>query len=169
LRGSEGRGGKAPQTTSYDDLVRLAAGLERLPAQRKAGLGERLLGARRRPTDATQRWWALGRLGARIPFYGSIQDVVRPEIAQSWIEQLLKLDWRSVEPAAFAATQMARLSGDRARDLDPAVRQRVVERLRGEKAPQKWIRMLQEVAELDSSDESLVFGESLPPGLRLLE
>ena len=162
------RGAGAEKTTAYDDMVRLVAGLERLPAERKASLGEWLVGSGRRSTDAPQRWWALGRLGARVPFHGSVHDVVRRDFALAWLEQLLALDWQAVTPAAFAAAQLARLSGDRERDIPLDVRELVIERLRKEKAPVKWVAMLQTVTELDSADASLVFGESLPPGLRLV-
>jgi len=148
--------------------VRLAASLERLPAEHKKTLGELLLKVGKKPTETMQRWWALGRLGARVPFYGNAHDVVSRECSQAWLTQVLELDWKAVEPAAFAATQLARMSGDRERDLDPAVRERLVERLRKEMAPQKWIEMVDRVTTLDSSEESLVFGESLPPGLRLV-
>jgi hypothetical protein len=73
-----------------------------------------------------------------------------------------------VSPAAFAATQLARLSGDRERDLEADARARVAARLRKERAPAKWVKMVREVTELDSADETRVFGESLPPGLRLV-
>ena len=162
------RAAKGNKTTAHDDMIRLVAGLERLPVTRKARLGELLLRAGRKPGDSPQRWWALGRLGARIPLHGSVHDVVPPDLAEAWIERLLQLDWQTVEPAAFAVTQLARRSGDRERDLDAAVRARVVERLLKEKAPQKWIAMVEEVTALDSADESLAFGESLPPGLRLV-
>jgi hypothetical protein len=144
------------------------AALERLPSERKVQIGEWLLGAARKPADMPQRWWGLGRLGARVPFHGSIHDVVSPEVAGAWLEQVLALDWQAVAPAAFAATQLARLSGDRERDLPPGLRERAIERLRKEKAPQKWIAMLETVTDLDSADQSLAFGESLPPGLRLV-
>jgi molecular chaperone DnaK (HSP70) len=169
LGGAVQRGGKGAKAVALDDLVRLAAGLERLPSGHKERLGARLLGAGRRPTESPQRWWALGRLGARVPFYGSVHDVVSRDLAQEWLEQVLKLDWRTLEPAAFAATQLARLSGDRERDLSLELRERVVERLRNARAPQTWIALVQTVTELDSADESLIFGESLPPGLRLVE
>jgi molecular chaperone DnaK (HSP70) len=168
LRVTGRRGTKGAKTAAFDDIVRLVAGLERLPSNRKAKLGELLLQAGRRPTDSPQRWWALGRLGARVPFYGTVHEVVSREDATAWLEQLLRIDWRSIEPAAFAATQLARLSGDRERDLDPSVRERLVERLRKEKASEKWISMVQAVTEIDGSEESLIFGESLPPGLRLV-
>jgi len=162
------RGAKGDKTTAYDDMVRLVAVLERVPAERKMRIGERLLQAGRKPTDSPQRWWALGRLGTRIPFHGSSHDVVPRDVARAWLEQILALDWNTIAPAAFAAVQLARLSGDRERDLDPETLDRVVELLQKHRAPHKWIAMVQTVTELDSADESLVFGESLPPGLRLL-
>ncbi len=168
LGGSGQRRAKRAKTAAFDDMVRLVAGLENIPRERKARLGERLLRAGKRPTDATQRWWALGRLGARVPFYGSVADVVERDLAQAWLEQVLRLDWRTVEPAAFAATQLARLSGDRERDLDLLPRERVVERLTKAKAPPRWIAMVESVIELDQAEASLIFGESLPPGLRLV-
>jgi molecular chaperone DnaK (HSP70) len=168
LHAAGGRAEKGAKTTAIDDMIRLVAGLERLPAERKARFGDLMLRLGRKPTDLPQRWWALGRLGARVPFYGSVHDVVPRHLAEAWLERLLGVDWRGLEPAAFATTQLARMSGDRERDLDAALRERVVERLRKEKAPEKWIAMVQTVTELDSREESLVFGESLPPGLRLV-
>jgi hypothetical protein len=162
------RGARTDRAGDHDHLIRLVAALERLPPERKVQIGEWLLGAARKPADVPQRWWGLGRLGARVPFHGSIHDVVSPEVAGAWLEQVLALDWQAVAPAAFAATQLARLSGDRERDLPPGLRERAIERLRKEKAPQKWIAMLETVTDLDSADQSLAFGESLPPGLRLV-
>jgi hypothetical protein len=162
------QGAKAGKTAAYDDMVRLAGGLERLPPDRKTRLGELLLRLGRRPADLPQRWWALGRLGARVPFHGSVHDVVPRDVARAWLEQVLELDWKTVAPAAFAAVQLARLSGDRERDLSPEMLGQVVEALRRHRAPETWITMLQAVTELDGADESLVFGEALPPGLRLV-
>jgi hypothetical protein len=81
---------------------------------------------------------------------------------------VLALDWSVVQPAAFAATLLSRMSGDRERDLDPSLRQQVLERLRSVAAAQSWIGMVEQVTELDADDEQRVFGESLPPGLRLV-
>ena len=78
------------------------------------------------------------------------------------------VDWRAVGPAAFAATLLARMSGDRERDIDQVLRGRVVGRLRAAGAASTWIRMVEEITELDEADEKHVFGESLPPGLRLI-
>jgi len=81
---------------------------------------------------------------------------------------VLALDWKVVTPAAFAATLLTRLSGDRERDVEESVRQRVIQRLRAAKSPTSWRRMVEEVVELDEADAGRVFGEALPPGLRLV-
>lgn len=45
---------------------------------------------------------------------------------------------------------------------------KVIHRLRTVKAPASWIDMVQEVTQLDEADEQRIFGEFLPPGLRLM-
>ena len=149
-------------------MTRLAAVLERLPAARKIELGELLLARLARKGESPQPWWAVGRLGGRVPAYGSAHDVVPAATAAVWLERVLALDWKAVAPAAFAATLLARLSGDRERDLDETLRARVLQRLRAAKAPATWLRMVEEVVELDEADAGRVFGEALPPGLRLV-
>ena len=161
--------GKAAKDKSpgIEDMARLAGVLERLPVARKNELGEMLLARLARKGESPQLWWAVGRLATRVPVYGSAHDVVPAATAAAWLERLLALDWKAVSPAAFAATLLARLSGDRQRDLDDATRVRVIQRLRAAKAPVAWLRMMEEVVELDEADASQVFGEALPPGLRL--
>jgi hypothetical protein len=157
-----------PKRLASEDMVRLAGSLERLPAARKTRFGDWLLARLRRPGEGVQGWWAVGRLGARVPFYGSAHAVVPTEVAARWTEALLAVDWRQVEPAAFAAATLARVSGDRERDLPAALRQGVAERLLAVRAPAVWVRMVREPVDLDAADEGRVFGESLPPGLRLV-
>ena len=94
--------------------------------------------------------------------------MVPPETAAEWLQAVLALDWKVVEPAAFAAAQLARLTGDRARDLAPELRDEVARRLAALRAPQSWITMVREVVSLDDADRRRSFGEALPPGLRLL-
>jgi molecular chaperone DnaK (HSP70) len=157
-----------PAKTGHADSVRLEASLERIPAARKVALGERLLGRPHPSGESREDWWALGRIGARRPFYGSAHSVVPPDTAERWLETILALDWRKVEPAAFAAVQIARLSGDRARDLSDAARAAVIKRLEAVRAPAGWSASLREAVELDTADEGRVFGEALPPGLKLI-
>lgn len=183
-----------PLKGSYDDMLRLVAALERVPQAYRAELGQWLVGRLQKtvqasgagaagasaregkagaksggkPTEPASAWWVVGRLGARVSLYGQAQNLVSPEVATAWLQALLALDWRRVEPAAFAAVQIARVSGDRARDLAPEWRERVLQRLVEIKAPELWCRMLRERVEPDAAEQRLSYGEALPPGLRLL-
>ena len=153
---------------AYDDMVRLAASLERVPVERKIEVGQWLLTRLKKPSENPQSWWAVGRIGARQPFYGSAHGVVPPDIAAVWIGAILALDWKKVEPAAFAAVQIARMTGDRSRDLPFDLRAEVVRRLTAANASRSWIEMVNEAVQLNQADEGRVFGESLPVGLKLL-
>ncbi len=152
----------------YDDQIRLAASLERLPMERKIALAEGLLQGLCVPQAQPLICWAIGRIGARITLYGSPHVVIAPELAVDWLHRLLAVDWETIEPAAFAAAQIARMTGDRTRDLPPEVRQRVAERLCAVNATGAWITMVREVTRLDEAAERRIFGESLPPGLSLI-
>ncbi|RAB64377.1 molecular chaperone DnaK, partial [Burkholderia multivorans] len=60
-----------PDKVGPADMMRLSASLERLPIERKIELGERLIAPVQKPAERALRAWALGRVGARRPFYGS--------------------------------------------------------------------------------------------------
>jgi len=151
-----------------DDVVRLAAALERVPAARKIELVQWLLERLARPAENLQSWWAVGRIAARAPFFGSTHNVVPAEIAAPWLDTILALDWKKIAPAAFAAAQIARLTGDRARDLPDELRARVSAKLHAHQAPPGWIAMVNQIAELDAADEQRMLGDTLPPGLKLI-
>ena len=179
LRGDEaGAGERPPRLVSggWDDMVRLGASLERIAAEHKGEIGDWLLerlGPRAAPTQppAQRLWtlWAIGRLGARVPLYGSAHAVVPTPQAAGWLETLLAFDWARIDGAAAAAANLARLSGDRARDLPPELRERVAARLVATHAPPGWIERLREAKPLDEAARRSMFGESLPPGLRLVD
>jgi hypothetical protein len=89
-------------------------------------------------------------------------------VAGQWLEKLLQLDWKKIEPAGFAAAHIARKTGDRSRDIDAALREDILRRLSATGAPASWSGMVREVVELDQASETRMFGEALPPGLKLL-
>ncbi len=153
---------------SYEDMVRLAAVLERLPVETKSSLGDWLIERLGKLAEPGGSWWALGRIGGRVPWHGSPHAVVPKVRIEGWLERILSRDFRKETQAAFAATLLSRMSGDRERDIDPAWRQRVMDALRAGKAPESWLAMVLEYQELSEADEQRVFGESLPPGLKLV-
>jgi molecular chaperone DnaK (HSP70) len=176
LRGAEaGLDERPPQLPrgQRDDMLRLGASLERVPAEHKAEIGEWLVqglqsrGGKAAPADP---WvlWAIGRLGARVPLYGSAHGVVAVETVARWLETLLALDWKKADGAAAAAANLARRSGDRARDLPPELAERVIDRLLAQGAPAAWIDRVRQVVALDEAGERSLFGDALPPGLKLI-
>ncbi|SDI66908.1 Hsp70 protein [Paraburkholderia steynii] len=157
-----------PAKVGYADMIRVQASLERISVERKIALAQTLLERLRKPSENHQTWWAIGRIGARLPFYGSAHGVVPPDIALPWLEAVLALDWKKVEPAAFAAVQLSRMTGDRSRDLPDAARETVIRRLETLGAAPAWVQMVRETVALDEADTGRVFGESLPAGLKLI-
>src|SRR5471032_412873 len=157
-----------PTNVGQADMLRLYASLERIPVDRKVEIAEQLLVRLQRPSENLQGWWAVGRIGARRPFYGSAHGVVPADVATRWLDAILALDWKKVEPAVFAAAQIARMTGDRSRDLPETIRETVVRRLEAANAPSAWVDMVREVVTLDNADTGRVFGESLPAGLKLI-
>jgi molecular chaperone DnaK (HSP70) len=198
LQGKEAGVGPPPAHLvkgSYDDMLRLGASLERIPPDYKVEIGVWLLDSIREPAvvrrghpghpggnggvsgsgsgsggdrQAMRNLWALGRIGARQPFHGNTHDVVPPDVVAGWLDTVMALDWKRVEPAAFAAAHMARMTGDRARDLPADLREQIIRRLRACNAAPAWIAMVGQVVQLDEADERRVLGESLPPGLKLI-
>ena len=178
-RGSEA-GTAPPVKGSDEDMLRLGAALERIPVDFKTEIGEWLLGRIQKSIAAVAKgqrvesssdslnFWALGRIGARQPLYANAHDVVPTETAAAWVETLLTLDWKRQEPAAFAATHLARMTDDRSRDLSLALRERTMARLQAIHAPPVWVDMLRHKVTLDAASERRLLGESLPPGLRLM-
>ena len=159
---------KQLKTRSYDDIVRLAAVLERLPVDKKIQLGEWLLKRLQKAGESSQTWWAVGRIGARMPFHGSSHNVIPADTVCLWLKQMMSEDWKKNPQAGFAATLIARMSGDRARDIDEAVRRQIIDKLRLSKAPSSWVDMVEQIRELDEKEEKQIFGEALPPGLKLI-
>jgi molecular chaperone DnaK (HSP70) len=159
---------KQIKTRGYDDMVRLSATLERLPVDKKIQLGEWLLKRLEKSSEPTQTWWAVGRIGARVPFHASSHNVVSAEVVSEWLTVALAEDWKKSPHIGFAATLMARMSGDRARDIDDVLRVQISEKLKLSKAPVSWLEMVEQVKELDEKEEKQLFGEALPPGLKLI-
>jgi molecular chaperone DnaK (HSP70) len=186
--------GRRPVTLvngSEEDMLRLGASLERIPGNYKAEIGAWMLDQLHKATkaagkaaanktrsgaadlakaDATQGrfLWGLSRVGARQPFHGSAHDVVETPVVEQWLDAVLSLDWKKVEPAGFAAAHLARMTGDRSRDINDTLRTEVLRRLQSVGAPANWSAMVREVVQLDQADEKRMLGDALPPGLKLI-
>jgi hypothetical protein len=168
---TKGKAIAKPGANELAEMWRAAASLERLDVKNKEALGNSLLKPLRRSPVPTYGFWSLTRLGARVLLYGPLNAVVHPQTVEKWLDSIL-----SFEPGdssermawAFCLSQLARRSGQRALDMDDSHRQSVLKVLRSQDVPGHWIRMVEEVSELQGEEQSQMFGESLPIGLRLV-
>ncbi len=150
------------------EMLELAASLERVPAARRGELGGWIL--ERTWTERDPRLWAaLGRVGARLPTYGSAHHVVSARTIERWLDHLLRERWAEVPSAPRAAVAMCRVTGDRARDVSDATRVKVASRLRELGFDEDRVRPVLELVPLDDEDRAAFYGEDLPVGLRLAE
>jgi hypothetical protein len=151
-----------------EEMIRTAASLEHLPTATKVELGSWIADRLRQPSARGGPWaWALGRLGARVPLHGSVHQVISADWATQWIRLILELGPDQIVGGTFALTQLARRTGDRARDLDETIRLEIIRALERTASPPTWLRMVHEVVQLEATDEARALGDTLPPGLRL--
>lgn len=152
------------------EVLRLLGALELLSVQIRQELGELLIEILDSPHFATlcpAALWALGRIGARQPAYGPLNVVVGPEVASRWISKLSKLK-SSHDLLGFAIMNLARKTGDRYRDLNDQSRAQAVQTLELIGAAKHYCQLVTDVTRLESDDQSLIFGDTLPKGLRIL-
>jgi hypothetical protein len=176
LTGKAAGGGKKParprpEPHELAEMWRCAGSLERLPASVKQELGMVLAEHVKNRAAPPPALWCFGRLGARVPLYGPANTVVAPEVASGWAELLLAWEPRGEREAGdlrFALGQLARISGDRARDLDEAPRSRVLARLIDLGATDEQLLPVREYHELAVAQQSTALGDALPAGLRLV-
>ena len=151
------------------EVLRLLASLELLAAEIKIELGRmlvELLPKKKLESIRPAVAWSIGRLGAREPVYGPLNTIVPPDEAAKWCESVLeqaKTDFMS----QFALVNLARRTGDRYRDLSDRLRERIVAWLEEQDAGEHAIVLVREGGTLAAEEQSRVFGESLPKGLRL--
>jgi molecular chaperone DnaK (HSP70) len=151
-----------------DDLLDLCAWLERVPAQRRSALGGWILERTWTSRDPALRA-ALGRIGARVPTYASVHHVISPLTAERWIEHLLREKWEGLPPLPQAAVQLARVTGDRARDVSERARRDVERKLVAVGAREEMVRVVREFVPVAEAERAALFGEGLPVGLRLVD
>ena len=151
------------------EVWRLLGSLELLRAQEKIELGNLIVTLIDKAKLASARdamLWALGRLGQRAPMYGPLNCVLTTNEVSNWLSILMKQRGAS-KAAHLAATQICRKVDDRYRDLDSSMREQVAAWLASEGAAAHYISLVRNGGSLDAEEREQVFGESLPPGLRL--
>jgi molecular chaperone DnaK (HSP70) len=159
-----------PNANELAEMWRAAGSFERLDAKTKELLGQELLGRLTRGTIPTYLFWTLTRLGARVLLYGPLNSILHPSIVERWLTELLafrptsdheRMGW------AFCLAHLARRSGVRAVDVSDDCRDGIAKLLRTHMVPDGWPKMVEEIVTSGGDDQSQLFGDSLPIGLRL--
>lgn len=161
-----GRSKVGPQ--EIREMWQIMGSCERLGVEVKADLGEELLREIEKGKASDQEVWAFARVGARSLMYGPANCTVRHEVAARWVEKLLRPEeWLKPDMIGFALMQIARCTGDRTRDLEVELRQRLADRLSPLSAGQRWAKQVLEVVPLEAREQARILDESLPVGLRI--
>jgi hypothetical protein len=167
---AKGKAIAKPAANELAEMWRAVASLERLDLKHKEQLGTTLLKSLKRSPVPTYAFFALTRFGARKLFYGPLNAVVHPQIVQHWLDAILPFEpGHPSERVAwlFCLAQLGRRSGQRALDIDDSHRAGVLTVLRANQASPRLMQAVEEVVELAGEEQSELFGESLPIGLRL--
>ncbi len=164
-RAGEGKGKRVNPQVQRESW-RLLASLEHLSRRERDLLGEALLDRLDHDRDNASYLWAIGRLGARVPAHGPLSAVVAADRAAAWIDRLLAAPALTPERAS-AVVQIGERTDDPLRDVPGDLSARAAARLAeagftGEAEP------LRTPQPAGSRNALHVFGESLPPGLRVL-
>ncbi len=155
------------RTHELAEIRRLLASLEWLDPAVKERLGNEALAeleAEGAKFLSGAQHWALARLGARVPAYGPPNGTVAVEVVETWLERATAIR-RDRRDLAFAVMQLARKTGDRYRDVSAAARERAAAWLEEVGAPAHYRELVVRGGELETGEERLAFGDSLPKGL----
>jgi molecular chaperone DnaK (HSP70) len=151
------------------EIWRLLASLEYLKVSLKeeiAGIALEMI-VNRSDSLVDAGVWAIGRLGTRVPVYGPLNELVSSETAASWAQQLIS-SLKPTPSVMLSLMQLCRKTNDRYRDIDEESRCRVLEYMKKYNAGEHFIELVKSGGFLDEEDQSRIFGEQLPKGLRII-
>ena len=140
------------------------ASMERLTPDIKVVLGRLLLEKFKKKGPIPAEYWVFGRLGARNPMYGPLDQLTPPDAVADWLNTLFTMYPPQKHSVAYALVHMARYTGDRGRDLPEASRQQVFRWLRKVEDEAYFRNLLTDpAATLTREEEGWFFGDLLPP------
>ncbi len=168
--------GKAPpDRNELAEMWRCAASLERLDARTRTQFGEELV---RQLADAFRQnrpapnsaLWSLTRLGARQSLYGPLNSLVHVDVVERWLATLAEMPPAAESERAnwaFCLASLGKRTGLRGVDVGEATREKVAGLLEALPVSAEWPAMVREVTDRAGEEQSRLFGEALPVGLRM--
>ncbi|XZE22438.1 Hsp70 family protein [Pirellulaceae bacterium SH449] len=169
-----GGSGASLNSNVLNEYLRLIGSLEWIEAAEKIQVTQLLLDSLARKKNhslAGPILWAAGRLGCRVPVYANLQMIVPARYANTWADQLLGLEKQfsanNLSAVSLCLALWCRLTGDRYRDVDPALRSRVIDWMEVKKVSDQQIELVRTGGDLSCEDATSVMGEALPLGFTL--
>jgi hypothetical protein len=168
MRVLDGKTTKKDRLRQPTEGLRLLAGLERVEPKDKQVWGDRFMSMIEGSEDVRLASWCLARIGAREMVYGGAEGVIDARIVQGWLARLLLVDWGAGFMIQHCVVSLARCTGDRERDLDPAFRMKIAQRLSTEGVEVGMINSVENPTELRIEETHRLLGDTLPDGLRMM-
>ncbi|MGK0288758.1 MAG: molecular chaperone DnaK (HSP70) [bacterium] len=166
---------KKSDPTALNELWRLLASLENIPAKEKIQLGDNLIKQITAEKFSGSEGWCLARLGNREPFYGDSIYTIPIETVEKWISWVLKLkDIPFQNEIPLILTQLGQYTGDRQRDIQDHLRQEILTFLKKEENTEHLQKILMEGKQEQSKEDNQnsmsewLLGDSIPSGLRTI-
>lgn len=162
--------GKVDLKGSGPEMWRMLCSMEAMPPKEKSRFGESLMEHLKSGGDQMETsLWCLGRLGARMPFTGQVENLLPKEKIEPWIELMLEHPpWQS-QGGTLALLECSRSSGDRVFDISEGLRARVIEFLaeHGSGDRESWERPILQPTQRELAEQGKLIGDGLPLGLKL--
>ena len=155
-----------PTRQELAEMWRTIASLERIPHQTKEGLGDVAL-RQALAGRGEYCFWAVGRIGARVPLYGGVEQVISRDRVTHWLNRMLHGEYTKLRGLPLALVQLTRMAGDAERDIADDLRQRVIARLEELQSAPHLVQLVREVTLLHEDEQAQLYGDTLPAGLRL--
>ncbi len=160
---------KRSAAQQFREMWQVAGSLERVGVGPKGEVFDGLLGKTadlQSLSDAEV--WALGRMGARELVYGPADTVLPPARVAEVLRAFLNCPGDLSPSQALAVAQMARRSGDRARDLEEDLREACAQRLSGNENTRELAAIVRTVQPASPELRARIVADSLPTGLRIV-
>lgn len=152
---------------AYSEKMRTLASFELLDMPFKQRIGDALVARILSGNGAAIDYWALGRIGARHLFYGSMGHVISPEKCEEWIERLLEVADQEKEYAAFLFEQLARKTEHRELNIRDKYLEKIMKKYESTVHYERLKECLLTERRLTQQEQDSAFGEHLPAGLML--
>jgi hypothetical protein len=155
------------------ELIRFAGSLERINQETKIALSASFLeaacGLAEKKQHCAPYLVSLGLVLNRSPLYAQTEDVLPPEAVEQAFTALRHLDWTEPELVEMQTLflRAARVIDDPALDVPKALREKIATKLERSGVAPLRVERIRRFAPVERTDRAGLFGESLPPGLRL--